>query len=150
MGEKSTIKIHTTIQKSIDALATELARCETLQIPYLILHPGTSRFENEQKSLQFIAQNIDLAFKKSKTSSVMLLLETMAGQGTMTGKTFEELATILNNCSHKKRIGICFDTCHAFVAGYEFHTPQLYAKMWQKFEDLLGLDKLKVFHKMSF
>lgn len=135
-----------TIAKSIQALATELSRCELLQIPYLILHPGTTRFDDENKSLQFIAQHIDKAFKHSNTKNVMLLLETMAGQGSMCGHTFEQLATIMQHSNNKKNIGICFDTCHAFAAGYEFHTPELYKSMWKQFDNTLGINKLKVFH----
>lgn len=140
-------KTDETINKSIDSLAEELQRCEVLNIPYLVLHPGTIRFnEDEEKSLQFIAQNIDAAFAKSQTKNVTLLLETMAGQGTMTGRTFEQLAIILKKSNNQNRIGICFDTCHAFAAGYEFWTPKTYQAMWQKFDQLIGLQKLKVFH----
>lgn len=134
------------IAKSIKSLSQELQRCEQLQIPYLVLHPGTTRFKDEEQSLLFISQNIDLAIDQSQTKSVMVLLEIMAGQGNTVGSTFEQLARIIQFSHEKRRIGICFDTCHAFVGGYEFHTPSSYKAMWKKFDTLIGLHKLKAFH----
>lgn len=135
-----------TVKKSTESLAEELKRCEELSIPYLVLHPGTARFENEENSLQFIAQQIDDAIKTSNTKKVLLLLETMAGQGNTVGYTFQQLATIIKHAKEKKRIGICFDTCHAFASGYDFHNKYLYEAMWQKFDQTIGLEKLKAFH----
>lgn len=142
LGSKS----NETIQKSIIALAEELQRCEQLHIPYLILHPGTARFEEEQQSLQFLATNIDIALKQSKTKKVMLLLETMAGQGSMLGYKFKQLATIIDHIKQKKRVGVCFDTCHAFAAGYRFDTPEQYKLMWQQFNKSIGIKNIKIFH----
>lgn len=139
-------KNDSTVQQSTESLAQELQRCEQLHIPYLVLHPGTARFENEEKSLQFIAQQIDVAIEKSHTKKVLLLLETMAGQGNTLGHTFQQLETIIKNASHADRIGICFDTCHAFAAGYNFDTPSTYNDMWQEFDNTIGLHKLKAFH----
>lgn len=135
-----------TVQKSIKSLSLELQRCEDLLIPYLVLHPGTARFESETTSLQFVAEQIDTAIKTSETKNVLLLLETMAGQGNTIGYTFQQLATIIKHSEQKDRIGICFDTCHAFVAGYDFHNESLYKSMWQDFEKTIGLNKLKMFH----
>lgn len=135
-----------TVKKSTESLAQELQRCEQLHIPYLVLHPGTARFDDETQSLEFIAENIDKAFDLSKTNHVLLLLETMAGQGNTLGYTFKQLATIINRSRHANRIGICFDTCHAFAAGYDFSTPTSYRAMWQEFDQELGIKKLKVFH----
>lgn len=135
-----------TVQKSIQSLTQELIRCEELGIPYLILHPGTARFENEEASLRFIAEKINVAIQASQTKHVGLLLETMAGQGNTVGHTFQQLASIINHCEQKERIGVCFDTCHAFAAGYDFHNESLYSSMWQEFDNTIGLSKLKAFH----
>lgn len=135
-----------TVEKSIQSLSQELQRCQELAIPYLILHPGTARLEDEEASLQFIAEQIDLAINTSQTKHVSLLLETMAGQGNTLGYTFQQLASIIKYSEQKNRIGICFDTCHAFAAGYDFHNESLYHSMWQEFDKTIGLDKLKAFH----
>ncbi len=132
--------------KSVIALADELKRCEILKIPYLILHPGNFNTEEKITALQKIAEQIDEAFNTSKTTSVTLLLETMAGQGSVVGSTFEEISTILKHIKHKKMIGVCVDTCHIFAAGYKFGTEKEYKELWQHFDNLIGLSKLKVFH----
>ena len=136
-----------TVEKSIQALAEELQRCEILNIPYLVLHPGTHRFtDDEKKSLAFIAEQVDKSFVASNTQNVTLLLETMAGQGNVTGAFLEQLGSIIGSSKNNHRIGVCFDTCHAFAAGYEFHTPKLYKSMWENFDQHIGIEKLKVFH----
>ena len=139
-------KTEETVHKSIHALTEELQRCDALKIPYLVLHPGTLRSTDEQESLIFIADQINTALERANPQHVTLLLETMAGQGSTAGHTFEQLATIMHHIKNKKSIGVCFDTCHAFVAGYEFNTPELYKKMWDNFDKTIGLSKLKVFH----
>jgi len=135
-----------TVEKSIHALAEELQRCDALDIPYLVLHPGTKHTTQEEPSLVFIADNINKALEKAGPKKVTLLLETMAGQGSTVGNTFEQLATILKHVKDHNNVGICFDTCHAFAAGYQFDTPELYKKMWDNFDKTIGINKLKAFH----
>ena len=134
------------VKKSIESLSQELKRCEQLNIPYLVLHPGTAHLKDEQKSLEFIANRIDEAITISKTKKVFLLIETMAGQGKTIGYKFSQLATIIKNTNHKRRIGICFDTCHVFVAGYDFSTKSSYDSLWKEFDETIGIKKLKAFH----
>lgn len=134
-----------TVKKSIDALIVELQRSEQLGIQYLVLHPGSHLKSGEDVCIEQIAHNIDIALKKSP-GKTMLLLETMAGQGSAVGYKFEHLTAIRKMSSQKKRIGVCFDTCHAFAAGYQFGTPKQYQKMWAKFDATVGLKHLKVIH----
>ena len=133
-------------QKSTDALIEELRRCDMLEIPYLVLHPGTFYSENKKDSLIFIATQINMALQEAKPKYVTLLLETMAGQGNVAGSNFEELATIISHVKQKKHIGVCVDTCHIFASGYNFDTCARYKKLWKNFDDTIGLSKLKVFH----
>ncbi|MBI2353376.1 deoxyribonuclease IV [Candidatus Dependentiae bacterium] len=133
-------------KNSIESLIQELQRCDQLAIPYLVFHPGTSYFESEEESLQFLAQQIDLVIKKSQTTNVTLLLEIMAGQGKSIGYNFQQLGKILSYSKEEKRLGICFDTCHAFAAGYHFDTKESATKMWQDFDKEIGIQKLKLFH----
>ncbi|MCX5924283.1 MAG: deoxyribonuclease IV [Candidatus Dependentiae bacterium] len=135
-----------TVEKSVHALVDELQRCDALKIPYLVLHPGTMNTKDEEESLVFIADQINKALEKAQPKHVTLLLETMAGQGSVLGYTFEQLATIIKHIDHKKYIGVCFDTCHAFASGYTFDTPASYKKMWENFDGTIGLEKLKAFH----
>ena len=134
------------VTKSIKALIEELERCETLRIPYLVLHPGTKHSTNEQESLLFIAHQLDIALNLAKPKHVTLLLETMAGQGSTVGNTLEQLATILKHSKNKKHLGICLDTCHIFAAGYQFNTPATYKSFWLTFDKTIGIKNLKVIH----
>ncbi len=76
----------------------------------------------------------------------MVLLETTAGQGTNLGSTFEELARIIELSAHSDRLGVCYDTCHTFAAGYDIRTPETYAETFDAFDRLIGLDRLRFFH----
>jgi deoxyribonuclease-4 len=76
----------------------------------------------------------------------MVLLETTAGQGTNLGSTFEELARIMELSRHADRLGVCYDTCHTFAAGYDIRTPEAYAATFDHFDRVIGLSRLRFFH----
>lgn len=133
-------------QKSLDAFAVELARCETLNIPYLVMHPGAHTGSGEEAGLRRIATALDRAFERVPDAQVMVLLETTAGQGTGLGYRFEHLARIIELAAADERLGACFDTCHALAAGYEIRTVEGYAETFHRFEQIIGLERLKVFH----
>lgn len=131
--------------KSTNALATELDRCAALNIPYLVLHPGARLSSELNICIETIAQNLDVAFAKSN-GQTMILLETMAGQGSVIGTRFEEIAKIRSLTKEKRRVGVCLDTCHIFSAGYDFTNEATYKKTWDDFEKTIGLKSLKVIH----
>lgn len=133
------------VAKSARALKEELSRCEQLGIPYLVLHPGSNKTNTKEESLAQIAKQLDLALE-SVPGKTMILLETMAGQGSNLCSQFEELATVYKAVRNKNRVGICFDTCHAFAAGYDIQTKETYEKLWELFDQILGLELLKVIH----
>lgn len=133
------------LKKSIAAVGEELERCEMLNIPYLVLHPGSRLKVDEDTALDTITQSLDTILDESE-GNTMILLEIMAGQGTSMCYAFEQLAFIIKNTKHKRRIGVCFDTCHAFGAGYDFTTPKKYESMWEHFDATIGLNKLKAIH----
>lgn len=131
--------------RSTNALATELERCDLLNIPYLVLHPGARLDSDIDTCIETIAHNLDVAFQKSN-GKTMVLLETMAGQGSVVGSTFEEIAKIRNLTKEKKKVGVCLDTCHAFSAGYDFTSKATYKKLWDQFDATIGLKNLKAIH----
>jgi deoxyribonuclease IV len=133
------------LKKSITALQKELFRCEQLNIPYLVMHPGSHVGLGEEKAIKQIAKYLDVILKKS-SSKTKILLETMAGQGTSIAHTFEQLRKIYDLCEQKKNLGICLDTCHVFVAGYDIASPEQYKKVWAKFKRILGMRLLKAIH----
>jgi deoxyribonuclease-4 len=132
-------------EKSVMALTEELNRCNDLSIPYLVLHPGSHSNTDVNECLKRISANLDRSLEKSN-SKTSILLETMAGQGTGVGHTFEQIATIIESSHHKSKIGVCFDTCHAFAAGYDFRTKTTYKNMWENFDKTIGLHKLHAIH----
>ncbi len=133
-------------EKSIKAVADELQRCEKLGIPYLVLHPGSNPSQDISQTCLQIGHNLNKAFAISNTKHTMILLETMAGQGSTIGKTFENLAKIIKGVKNKKHVGICIDTCHLFAAGYNFDDEKSYKQLWKKFDTIIGLSKIKVIH----
>jgi deoxyribonuclease-4 len=132
--------------RSIGAFAEELRRGETLGISFLITHPGSHLGQGVEAGLARFVRGMDRAISASSTSSITVLIETTAGQGTNLGSTFEEIAFILGRVRHRDRLGVCFDTCHCFAAGYDLRTPETYEKTMRRFQEVIGLKRLKYFH----
>ncbi len=135
-----------TFEKSYDGMLLELARAEKLEIPFTVLHPGSHMGAGEDKGLQKIAETLRKLFAETEGYKIKVLLETTAGQGTNLGYKFEQLATLLKLIDYPERIGTCFDTCHAFSAGYDFRTEKGYEEVIASFDSIVGLDSLLAFH----
>jgi len=133
-------------QKSLQAYIIELQHCETLGIPYLVMHPGSHLGSGEEAGLCRIAEGLNRAHAATRGFGVISLLETTAGQGTNLGYCFEQLATIRETVKEVERVAVCFDTCHVFAAGYDLRTPEAYAATMAEFDRILGLDLLRCFH----
>lgn len=132
--------------KSADALRVELERAEQLDILGVVFHPGSHMNTSEAEGLDRIARGIDHAHAATAGIRTLTLLENTAGQGAHLGYRFEHLAAILAAVDDPSRIGVCFDTCHALTAGYEFRDQDSYARLWDEFDQVVGLERLKVFH----
>lgn len=132
--------------KSIEALVIELERCELLNIPYLVLHPGGHMKTGVEAGLARVAAALGLVHKRLPEHKVKIALEITAGQGTHLGSTFAEIAAIIDASPQNERLVVCFDTCHALAAGYEFRTPAAYQTMIDEFDRVIGLDRLKAIH----
>ena len=133
-------------RKSIEALVIELERCEALRIPYLVLHPGGHMKQGVEAGIARAVQALDMVHDRLPDCQAKITLEITAGQGTHFGRTFEEIAQLIAGCRQGERLTVCFDTCHALAAGYEFRTPESYEAMIAKFDQVVGLDRLTVFH----
>ncbi len=133
------------LQKSRTAFLDEMQRCEQLGVPLLNFHPGShlKRIDPEE-SLKRIAESINIVLDKTK--GVTAVIENTAGQGTNLGYEFEQLGFIIDRVEDKDRVGVCFDTCHGFVAGYDIKTKEGYEATWQKFDETIGLKYLKAMH----
>lgn len=138
-----------TVEKSIDALADELDRCALLGIPYLVMHPGSHVGQGEDRGIELICENLELVYEKETAgawSSVTLLFENTAGQGTNLGWSIDHLEALFDGVHDPDRFGVCFDTCHAHAAGIDLTTPDGYESFWGDFDEVVGIDKIGVFH----
>jgi len=133
-------------KKSCDALQEELERCEILKIPNLVLHPGSHVGSGEETGMNLIAENINRILNELSDGRVCLLLETTAGQGSNLGYSFEQLAYMIDRIEDTKRVGVCLDTCHIFAAGYPIIDPKDYKKTIKQFDEIIGLERLKIIH----
>jgi deoxyribonuclease-4 len=131
---------------SCEALKQEILRCGQLELPYLVLHPGSHMGDGETKGINRIADNINEIFAATDGLTTRLLLETTAGQGTSIGHTFDQLAAIIEKVHNKSRIGVCLDTCHIFAAGYDISNKKAYENTINEFNTIVGLKNLFVIH----
>lgn len=134
------------LEKSRRAFLDEMERADRLGVPYLVFHPGSHMKTNEGEGIHRIAESLNYVLTKLPDKRVQLLLETTAGQGDHLGYTFEQLADIIFLIKQKERVGICYDTAHAFAAGYDIRTEKSYEETLTQFEQIVELDHLKVFH----
>ena len=135
-----------TSKKSRAALTDELLRCTSLGLEGLVLHPGAHLGQGVKEGLEQVARALDDTFSRHPEITTRLLLENTAGQGTVLGSSFEELATLLNLTDENKRLGVCFDSCHAFAAGYDLRDKKGYKQVMETFDTTVGLAHLRVFH----
>jgi deoxyribonuclease-4 len=133
-------------KKSIDAFVDELRRAERLEIPYVITHPGAYTSSSERRGIRRVIWAIDAIHKQTRQLNARCLLETTAGQGTSLGWRFEQLAAIFDGVKDPDRLGVCFDTCHVFAAGYPMGTLKEYRATMREFNATVGVKRIKAFH----
>jgi deoxyribonuclease IV len=132
--------------KSVDALTDDLVRCEQLGLPGLVLHPGSHMGSGEAEGIARIVAALNETHVRLPGYHVEVWLETTAGQGDHLGYHFVQLQAMIEGVRAPERLGVCFDTAHAFAAGYELRTPEGYEATWQEFDSVLGLDRLRAIH----
>ncbi len=124
----------------------ELQRAARLKIPYVVLHPGAYTSSSEEAGLQRVIRALDEVQRQTRDLDATCLLENTAGQGTCLGWRFEQLATLLDGVQDPERLGVCFDTCHAFAAGYAMATEPEYRQTMRQLQQLVGLERIKAIH----
>lgn len=131
--------------KSVQTLQAELDRCARLGISYLVTHLGHHLGDGIAGGRARVIKAVNMALASSDTN-VMLLLENTAGEKNSVGSSFEHIQGIIDGIELSNRIGICFDTCHAFAAGYELRTEAGLAATLAQLDETVGIDRLKVIH----
>ncbi|MFX1319406.1 MAG: deoxyribonuclease IV [Promethearchaeota archaeon] len=133
-------------KKSETAFLNEMDRCEALDIPYLVFHPGSYRGSTEKSGIRYIVSSLQKLLLKRPDQKLQLLIENTAGGGFLLGNSFEQISDIMDKSDFPERIHACFDTSHAFAAGYDLQTPEGYHEIMDQFDSVIGLEHLKGFH----
>ena len=131
-------------EKSVNTLINEVDRCGRLSIPYLVTHLGSHLGTGEEAGIKQLVKGLNKAGQTK--NDVVILLENTAGQKNSVGANFEQLAEIFNQLKPTKKFGICLDTCHAFVSGYDLRTEKAVKDTFTKFDDTVGFENLKILH----
>jgi deoxyribonuclease-4 len=131
--------------KSVASLLTEVQRCERLAVPYLVTHLGSHLGTGKSAGLRRIVDAFNATFSEAD-DSVTVLLENTAGTRHSMGSTFEDLKRIIDEVSDAYKMGVCFDTAHAFAAGYDLRSPQSINSVIEAVHNVLGWDRVKLVH----
>jgi deoxyribonuclease-4 len=133
-------------KKSVNGLIDEMERCEALGIAYLIAHPGAHVGTGEDTGIKLIAKSIDEMHKACSGYTTKLAIEITAGQGSNLGYRFQQVRQIIDATKAPERVRVCFDTEHAFAAGYDLRTKDGYERTFAEFDETIGLKLLVAFH----
>jgi deoxyribonuclease-4 len=133
-------------RRSVEAFVEELRRAERLGVRYLITHPGAHLDSGAEAGLARVAAALDEVHARCPGFRARVLLETTAGQGSTLGHRFDHLARILALVADPDRLGVCFDTCHAFAAGYALSPAAEYEATMKAFGKVIGFRRLLAFH----
>src|SRR5262245_59304807 len=132
--------------RSIAAFIDEMERCEILGVSNLIAHPGAHVGAGELAGIKTIAKSLDEVHKACPKFNVKVTLEITAGQGSNLGYRFEQVAAMIDATKESDRLRVCFDTEHAFAAGYDLRTKEGYERTFAEFDETIGLKMLAAFH----
>jgi deoxyribonuclease IV len=132
--------------QSIASLGEEVDRAEALGLHGVVLHPGARTGTPVDQAMSLCASALTQVLKERRRGTTMILLEHTAGQGSAMGASFEEIAGMIDRVKNNRRLGVCLDTCHLLASGYDLCTEDGYRAAFDKFDDLIGFDRLKVFH----
>lgn len=136
------------LERSRHAFRGELDRAHRLGIPWIVTHMGAHLDQGEEAATLRLIESLRQLLEETDAEGykVGIALETTAGQGTGLGWRFEQIGEVLRGVGEHPRLGVCLDTCHIFVAGYELRAEEAYEQTWQEFEAHIGRDKLQVLH----
>ncbi len=133
-------------EKSVDLLIKEVLICDALGIKYLNIHPGNHLGSGIENGISLIAKGLDIVFGKTENTDVMILLENVAPKGSAIGFNYQQMKEIINASSYPDRLGVTYDTCHGFDAGYDIRREDGISKLLDEIDKNVGLNRLKMIH----
>ncbi len=134
------------LKQSREAFLDEMVRAKHLGVRSLVFHPGAHMGAGEQAGLKKIAESMNWARNAFGSGDVQQVLEITAGQGSVLGYSFEQLAKIISLVGDQRSVGVCFDSCHAYAAGYDVKTRTGYQRTFDLFDEIIGFEYLKAMH----
>jgi len=132
--------------KSLAALADELERARLLELEGVVMHPGAPKEDGIEVGLQRVADGIRRILDEAPDGKTRFLLENTAGGGSTLGRSFAELARLLELIDAPERTGVCLDTCHMFAAGYDIRRSAGYDAMVAELEETIGVANVRCWH----
>jgi deoxyribonuclease-4 len=135
-------------KRAIEQLTIEMERAHLLGVQYVVTHLGSHKGSGIPNGIDNVCKVLTAVFEHTKTiDDVMILLENTAGSPKTVGGKFEDIQTILNRFEkNEDKLGVCFDTCHAYAAGYDISNSKGVKQTLDSFDELIGLDRMKVIH----
>ncbi|MBM7577610.1 deoxyribonuclease IV [Jeotgalibacillus terrae] len=131
-----------TFELGVNFLRSETERTAALGAKQIVLHPGAHVGAGADRGIERIIEGLNEVLTQDQT--VQVALETMAGKGSECGRSFDELAKIIDGVTHNEKLSVCFDTCHVHDAGYDI--VQDFEGVLEEFDRIVGLDRIKVVH----
>ncbi|MCJ8006848.1 deoxyribonuclease IV [Lederbergia wuyishanensis] len=131
-----------TFALGVDFLRSEIDRTAAIGSKQIVLHPGAHVGEGAETGIKKIIEGLNEVL--TGEDEVQIALETMAGKGSECGRSFEELAAIIDGVKHNDKLSICFDTCHTHDAGYDIVND--FDGVLEEFDKIIGIDRIKVLH----
>jgi deoxyribonuclease-4 len=132
-------------EKSVRAFREEIERAVTLGCDYLVVHPGSAKGACEADGIRTCAESLRRACEGLEFGTFRVLLENTAGQGACIGHRFEHLREIIEACPNLN-LGVCFDTAHAFTAGYDLRPEDGFAATLDAVERNVGTENVRAVH----
>ncbi|MCM3161806.1 deoxyribonuclease IV [Metabacillus litoralis] len=131
-----------TFQLGVDFLRSEIERTQAIGAKQIVLHPGAHVGAGADEGIRKIIEGLNEVLEQNQ--EVQIALETMAGKGSECGRSFDELAKIIDGVTHNQHLSVCFDTCHTHDAGYDIVHD--FDGVLKEFDSIIGLDRIKVLH----
>ncbi|TYP71810.1 deoxyribonuclease IV [Paenibacillus methanolicus] len=133
-----------TFDLAVNFLQEEIRRTDKIGVRNIVLHPGAYTDKDAEYGIARIAEGLNLVLEGTKETKVNIALETMAGKGTEIGRSFEEIAAIIDKVQANERLTVCMDTCHMHDAGYDLNDDL--DGVLEQFDKIVGLDRVAVVH----